>query len=68
MILRGGLIKGGRYSTLARDVGEYMGRTLFLSSGLHLTGPQIREAIGKWTANSPMCELTEQVREGGALS
>lgn len=61
MILRYGLIKGLKYSTLGADMGTYLARTLFLSSGLHLTGVQLREAVEMWSGNRRMCELTEQV-------
>lgn len=61
IILRHGLIKGMRYSTLATDMGTYLARTLFFTSGLHLSGPQLKEAVGRWSSNWPMCELTEQV-------
>lgn len=61
IILRKGLIQGLRYSTLAADMGTYLARTLYFSSSLHLTGPQMKEAVGRWSGNSPMCELTEKV-------
>ncbi|CAN0535249.1 unnamed protein product, partial [Ectocarpus sp. 12 AP-2014] len=61
IILRLGLIRGLRYSTLAVDMGTYLARTLFFSSALHLTGSQMKEEIGRWASNWPMCELTEQV-------
>eukprot|EP00904_Undaria_pinnatifida_P005086 jgi/Undpi1/1707/HiC_scaffold_11.g05097.m1 len=61
IILRKGLIQGLRYSTLAADMGTYLARTLFFSSSLHLTGPQIKDAVRRWSGNSPMCELTEKV-------
>eukprot|EP00752_Nemacystus_decipiens_P005063 g4597.t1 len=61
VILRLGLIKGLRYSTLAADMGTYLARTLFFSSALHLSGPEIKAEIGRWASNWPMCELTEKV-------
>ncbi|CAM9692751.1 unnamed protein product [Ectocarpus sp. 6 AP-2014] len=61
VILRLGLIQGLRYSTLAADMGTYLARTLFFSSALHLTGSRMKEEIGRWASNWPMCELTEQV-------
>lgn len=63
MILRLGLIKGLRYSTLAADMGTYLARTLFFSSALHLSGPEMKAEIGRWASNWPMCELTEKVKE-----
>ena len=67
IILRKGLIQGLRYSTLAADMGTYLARTLFFSSSLHLTGPQIKDAVRSWSGNSPMCELTEKVGAFGWL-
>lgn len=61
MILRLGLIKGLRYSTLAADMGTYLARTLFFSSALHLSGSEMKAEIGRWASNWPMCELTEKV-------
>lgn len=68
MILRLGLIKGLRYSTMAADMGTYLAKTLFFSSGLHLTGAQIKAEIGRWSNNWPMCEVTEQVKNYCHLS
>lgn len=65
VILRLGLIKGLRYSTLAADMGAYLARTLFFSSALHLSGPQMKAEISRWASNWPMCELTEKVRGAG---
>lgn len=61
MILRAGLIKGLRYSTMAADMGTFLAKTLFFSSALHLTGAQMKAEIGRWSSNWPMCEVTEQV-------
>lgn len=61
VILRQGLIGGGRYKTLAADMGTYLARTLFFSSALHLSGSQMKAEISRWSSNWPMCELTEKV-------
>lgn len=61
VILRQGLIQGLTYTTLSSDVSIYLARSLFFSSGLHLTGVQLREAVERWSGNRLMCELTEQV-------
>lgn len=43
-------------------MGAYLSQTLFFTSGLHLTGREMKEAIGRWSRNWPMCELTEKVK------
>eukprot|EP00611_Tribonema_gayanum_P011956 TRINITY_DN2240_c0_g1_i2.p1 TRINITY_DN2240_c0_g1~~TRINITY_DN2240_c0_g1_i2.p1 ORF type:complete len:826 (-),score=232.08 TRINITY_DN2240_c0_g1_i2:415-2892(-) len=61
IILRQGLIKGYTYSTLAADVATFLARTLFFTSALHLTAPELRQRVAVWSANREMCALTEQV-------
>lgn len=45
LILRKALIRGDRLSTMAHDLGVFIGRTLFFTSNLHLTGPEKREKV-----------------------
>ncbi|CAM9154564.1 unnamed protein product, partial [Chrysoparadoxa australica] len=61
IILRKGLIAGKMYPTLAKDMGEFIARTLFFTSGIHLSGSDMRKQVARWSANHAMCELTEQV-------
>ena len=61
IILRKGLIQGIRYPTMAADMGTFCAKTLFKTSGFHLTATEIRQNVEFWSKNSEMCALTEQV-------
>ena len=59
-ILRGALVSGRCFPSLASHMAEFLGSTLFNTSALALRGPAFRRAIASY-ANVNMCELTEQV-------
>ncbi|WOG82445.1 hypothetical protein DCAR_0101609 [Daucus carota subsp. sativus] len=61
IVLRKGLISGIEYPLLAEHMSEFMARTLFFSSLLHLTTTQHRSSVAKFCGNVEMCRLTEQV-------
>jgi 5-methylthioribose kinase len=50
-----------RVTSFAADIGEYMAKTLFGSSGLALDGGTLRAKIAHWSQNSALCALTEKV-------
>lgn len=62
-ILRKLLIEGGeiRPLTFAADLSTFLANTLFNTSALAMSGGQFREAVSKWSTNTAMCALTEQV-------
>ncbi|CAM9104239.1 unnamed protein product [Heterosigma akashiwo] len=59
--IRQALIAGRRLPGLAGHLGAFLARTLFFTSSLHLSGPEKRAAVAKWSENHPLCALTEQV-------
>lgn len=62
-ILRKLLIAGGdmRPLTLASDLSTFLANTLFNTSALAMSGGHFRESVSKWSTNTAMCALTEQV-------
>ena len=60
IILRKGLINGVKYERIGLSVGDFVAKTCFLSSGLHLKAAELREKMSFWNQNT-LCELTEQV-------
>jgi 5-methylthioribose kinase len=65
-ILRKLLMEGGaiRPLTFAEDLSTFLANTLFNTSALAMSGGSFREAISKWSKNTAMCALTEQVITG----
>lgn len=61
LIFRKGLIQGIRYPTVAADLGTFCAKTLFLTSGFHLSTSELRAQVQHWSQNADMCALTEQV-------
>ena len=61
LILRKALVKGERFSTVARDLGTFLAKTLFGTSTLALPAGATRAAVQRWAQNDAMCGLTEQV-------
>eukprot|EP00300_Choanocystis_sp_HF-7_P002849 c12164_g1_i1.p1 GENE.c12164_g1_i1~~c12164_g1_i1.p1 ORF type:complete len:435 (+),score=97.51 c12164_g1_i1:46-1305(+) len=60
MILRKALVAGHQYSTVAKDVGTFLAKTLFFSSLFHHGARTHRELVAKFT-NVELCQLTEAV-------
>jgi 5-methylthioribose kinase len=60
-ILRASLIAGTMFPEMVDHMSTFLSQTLFNSSALHLDGPSLREQVSKWSKNSPLCALTEQV-------
>jgi 5-methylthioribose kinase len=61
IILRKGLIAGVKYPRLARDVGVFLGRTLFLSSDLALSSAAKKAKVAVFCGNTAMCDLSHDV-------
>lgn len=61
IILRKGLIAGVRYPRLAKDMGEFLGRTLFLSSDLALSSAAKKAKVAVFCGNTAMCNLSHDV-------
>lgn len=61
LILRKQLIQCVRLSTVAEDLGVFLAQTLFKSSGLHLSGGELRKNVSRWSENIALCALTEKV-------
>eukprot|EP01065_Artemidia_motanka_P032571 TRINITY_DN39556_c0_g1_i1.p1 TRINITY_DN39556_c0_g1~~TRINITY_DN39556_c0_g1_i1.p1 ORF type:complete len:438 (+),score=147.48 TRINITY_DN39556_c0_g1_i1:59-1372(+) len=59
-ILRGAFMEQQRFETVAKDVGTFLGRTLFLSSDLHLPSDKKRAAEVGWDFPD-LARLTESV-------
>jgi 5-methylthioribose kinase len=64
-ILRKLLMEGGegagRPVTFAEDLSTFLANTLFNTSALAMSGGKFRETVSKWSTNTAMCALTEQV-------
>jgi len=60
IILRKEMINGVRVNNLGKKLGEFVAKTCFYSSGLHLKPEVLREKMSFWNGNS-LCALTEQV-------
>jgi 5-methylthioribose kinase len=61
LILRKVLIAKQRCDSFAPHLAIFAARTLFGTSCIALPGADLREAVCKWSRNSAMCALTEQV-------
>jgi len=61
LILRKHLIANVPINSFAKDLGEFLGYTLFGSSGFALSGGELRKQIAFWSQNIAMCALTEKV-------
>jgi len=60
IILRKEMIGGVRVNDIGKKIGEFVAKTCFYSSGLHLKPQVLREKMSFWNGNT-ICELTEQV-------
>lgn len=61
LILRKTIIAKQRITSFASDIGVFMAKTLFGSSGLALEGGVLRAKVSKWSQNTGLCALTEKV-------
>ncbi|CAN6482430.1 unnamed protein product [Victoria cruziana] len=61
IILRKGLIAGVKYPLLADHISEYLAKTLYNTSLLHLSTTEHKKRVSEYCGNVEMCRLTEQV-------
>ena len=61
IVLRKGLVAGETYPLLAEHVSSFLAETLFKTSALYLSAREYRAGVAKYSQNSDMCALTEQV-------
>jgi 5-methylthioribose kinase len=61
IVLRKGLVGGETYPLLAEHMSSFLAETLFKTSALCLSAPEYRAEVAKYSQNSDMCALTEQV-------
>jgi 5-methylthioribose kinase len=61
LILRKHFIAGVRLEKLAEHLSTFLAQTLFRSSALQLSGTEFRLEVSRWSRNTGLCGLTEQV-------
>jgi 5-methylthioribose kinase len=61
LILRKHFVAGVRLERLADHLSTFLAQTLFRSSALQLCGTEFRLQVSKWSRNTGLCGLTEQV-------
>lgn len=60
-VLRHGLISGAHYPLLAVDLGDYLARSLFYTSDLHLDASAKNAIASAFAGNAHLCETTQDV-------
>jgi len=60
VIMRRGLIEGGRYPRFAEHISEFMARTLFFTSDLGFNQQEKKRAVGSFI-NPDLCKITEDL-------
>lgn len=60
IVLRKGLIKGVVYPHLAEHMGEFLARSLFMTSDLGMD-PQVKKELQKQFINPALCKITEDL-------
>ncbi|MCD8563368.1 MAG: S-methyl-5-thioribose kinase [Alphaproteobacteria bacterium] len=61
IIARKGLIKGVKYPSLARHIGEFLAHTLFSTSDLALDPVTKRGKVAAYLTNTAMCKISEDL-------
>ncbi|CAJ1977381.1 unnamed protein product [Sphenostylis stenocarpa] len=61
IILRKGLIAGIEYPLLAKDMADFMAKTLFFTSLLFRSTTEHKRDVAEFCGNVELCRLTEQV-------
>ncbi|MFU8866143.1 MAG: S-methyl-5-thioribose kinase [Rhodobacterales bacterium] len=61
IVLRHGLVAGIPYPRLAADLGDYLARTLFFTSDLHLDTSGKNTIADAFSGNAHLCETTQDV-------
>ena len=61
VIMRKGLLKGLKYRNFSDHISTYMAATLFYTSSLCLPSSQKKELIERFSSNTQLCKLTEDL-------
>lgn len=61
LILRKGLLAGTRYPRFARDMADYLARSLFFTSDLALAADEKKRGVAVFSANTEMCRIMEDM-------
>jgi 5-methylthioribose kinase len=61
LIMRKGVMKGVRYPAFSEHISEYMARTLFFTSDLHLPAAVKKEKMKIFSENTDLCKITEDL-------
>jgi len=61
IILRRGLVAGNCYPRFAKDMAEFMARTLFFTSDLALAAADKKARIAEFAGNHALCKITEDL-------
>ena len=61
VIMRKGMLEACEYPRFADDISTFMARNLFFTSDLHLESRAKREAVAKFSKNTELCKITEDV-------
>ncbi len=59
IIMRKGLIDAQRYPLFSEHISDFLAKTLFYTSSLHLSSTQKRRLMERFNANTELCKLTE---------
>lgn len=59
-VLRYPMIEGEVFPNIGRDIGRFLGQSLFRSSYLGMTSIERRELMHKFNMNAELCKLTEE--------
>lgn len=59
IIMRKGLIEGTTYPLFSEHISDFLAKTLFFTSSLHLQSTEKRALINRFNANTQLCKLTE---------
>jgi len=61
LILRKGVMRGIRYPKFADHISDYMAKTLFFTSDLFLPAAQKKEQLQRFSENTDLCKITEDL-------
>ncbi len=61
LILRRGMIAGRTYPAFAEQIADFLARTLFLTSDLHLRAAEKKALVARFVGNVELCRITEDL-------
>ncbi|HEY6452043.1 MAG TPA: S-methyl-5-thioribose kinase [Steroidobacteraceae bacterium] len=61
VVLRKGLIGGIRYAQVGRHLGEFLARTLYFTSDLHLGAAMKKQRLAGYLGNTATCRISEDL-------